>query len=77
MVGCSYVPYPFYHSSFTLVLQEAVRKAQEELTKQKEVIMAQDKELKVNLAYYMLDNNMVYTIEIMSGRLFLCDHLLS
>lgn len=29
-------------------LQEAVRNAQEELAKQKEVIMAQDKELKVN-----------------------------
>ena len=31
-----------------LSLQEAVRKAQEELAKQKEVIMAQDKELKVD-----------------------------
>lgn len=29
------------------VAQEAVRKAQEELTKLKEVIMAQDKEIKV------------------------------
>ena len=32
----------------SLAVQEAVRKAQEELAKQKEVIMAQDKELKVN-----------------------------
>lgn len=31
-------------------MQEAVRNAQEELAKQKEVIMAQDKELKVNTA---------------------------
>lgn len=41
----------FYSSTMThshLSLQEAVRKAQEELAKQKEVIMAQDKELKVD-----------------------------
>lgn len=31
-----------------LAAQEAVRKAQEELAQQKEVIMAQDKELRVN-----------------------------
>ena len=36
------------HSHSRLSLQEAVRKAQEELAKQKEVIMAQDKELKVD-----------------------------
>lgn len=36
--------------SLSLAVQEAVRNAQEELAKQKEVIMAQDKELKVNTA---------------------------
>lgn len=32
-------------------MQEAVRKAQEELAKQKEVIMAQEHELKVSTVY--------------------------
>lgn len=35
-----------------LLVQEAVRKAQDELAKQKEVIMAQDKELKVNIVSF-------------------------
>lgn len=40
--------------SLFLAEQEAVRKAQEELTKQKEVIMAKDKELKVRKKLHYL-----------------------
>lgn len=39
---------PVNNSTLSPAVQEAVRKAQEELATQKEVIMAQDKELKVN-----------------------------
>lgn len=41
------VIFPSPHLSLSVSVQEAVRKAQEELANQKEVIMAQDKELKV------------------------------
>lgn len=37
---------------FCVAVQEAVRKAQVELAKQKEVIMAQDKELKVKIFFF-------------------------
>lgn len=39
-----------FHQPYLLAVQEAVRKAQEELAKQKEVIMAQDKELRVRFS---------------------------
>lgn len=39
---------PVNNSTLSPAVQEAVRKAQGELAKQKEGIMAQDKELKVN-----------------------------
>lgn len=44
---------------FCVAVQEAVRKAQVELAKQKEVIMAQDKELKVKIFFFLNPHSFV------------------
>lgn len=53
MLSCGNIIFSPLHI-FCLAVQEAVRNAQEELSKQKEVIMVQDKELKVKILFFSL-----------------------
>lgn len=59
---------PVNNSSLCPAVQEAVRKAQEELAKQKEVIMSQDKELKVKFLPFSISTGVIIHVFIHTSQ---------